>query len=200
MTGSRLRLEDFSAPETSDDGDRLQMTVTDREELRLAAFEKGYTAGWDDAVAAQENEGSRLRADLARNMLDLSFSYHEARIHVLRAMEPLLQEMVAKVLPAVARQSIGPIVLEALGPLAAEIADTPISVVLNPASLETVSSFLDPNGQIPLRFVEEANLGEGQVHLQFGDTETRIDLDGVISAIGAAISAYFETQKETADG
>ncbi|WP_343116379.1 flagellar biosynthesis protein [Ostreiculturibacter nitratireducens] len=178
----------------------MQLTVTDREELRLAAFEKGYTAGWDDAVAAQENEGSRLRADLARNMLDLSFSYHEARIHVLRAMEPLLQEMVAKVLPAVARQSIGPIVLEALGPLVAEIADTPIRVVLNPASLETVSSFLDPNGQIPLRFVEEANLGEGQVHLQFGDTETRIDLDGVISAISAAISAYFETQKETADG
>lgn len=198
MTGSRFRLEVFTLPDSS--GEQVQISASEREEMRLAAFEKGYTAGWDDAVAAQEGEESRLRADLARNLQDLSFTYHEARIHVLRAMEPLLHDMVAKVLPAVARQSLGPIALEALRPLAEEMADAPVSVVLNPANRETVAAFLTAGEVIPLHFVEEPSLGEGQVYLRLGDAETRIDLDGVIAAIGAAISAYFEIQREATDG
>ena len=38
------------------------------EEAKLAAYEQGYTAGWDDAAAAQSDDQTRIRADLARNL------------------------------------------------------------------------------------------------------------------------------------
>ena len=38
------------------------------EDARLAAYEQGYSAGWEDASAAQSSEQSRIRSDLARNI------------------------------------------------------------------------------------------------------------------------------------
>lgn len=198
MTGSRFRLEVFELPDTGNE--TVKVTVSEREEMRLTAFEKGYTAGWDDAVAAQEGESRKLRADLARNLQDLSFTYHESRTHVLGAMEPLLRDMVSKVLPAIARKSLGQVALEALRPLAEEAAGGPISVVVNPASREIVEELLTAKVAMPFAFVEEPSLSEGQVYLRFGDAEHRVDLDGVISAIGAAIAAFFESQIEVSDG
>lgn len=193
MTGTRFQLEVFELPDTS--GDQVQLSASDLEEVRLTAFEKGYTAGWDDAVAAQEDEARKLRVDLVRNLQDLSFTYHEARNHVLTAIEPLLRDMVAKVLPVAARQSLGHLVSETLQPLAEELADTPISVVVNPTNRQMVETMLTDIETVPLVIVEEESLGVGQVYLRTGDTETRIDLDSTIDAIGTAIAAYFDVQK-----
>jgi hypothetical protein len=52
------------------------------EEAKVASFEQGYKAGWDDAVAAQSEDQTRIRADLARNLQSLSFTYQEARSHM----------------------------------------------------------------------------------------------------------------------
>ena len=194
MTGSRFRLEVFELPEVT--GDQVHLSASDLEETRLAAFEKGYPAGWDDAAASQENEAARQRAELARNLQDLSFTYHEARTHILRAMEPLLRDMVTKVLPVIARQTIGEVALEALRPLAEEISASEVTVVVNAETRPTVESLLRATDTIPIRFEEEPSLGPGQVYLRMGDTESRVDLDGAIAAIGAAITAFFDSQKE----
>lgn len=198
MTGSRYRLQVFELPDRS--GDQLQISASEMEEARLAAFEKGYKAGWDDAVAAQATEAARQKADMARALQDLAFTYHEAHGHVLRAMEPLLQDMVTKVLPLVARKALGQVALEALRPLAEEMAGAPVTVMVNPANRAVVEALLTEAGSLPLRCVEEPSLGDGQVYLRMGDSETRVDLDGVIAAIGTALTAFFASQKENADG
>lgn len=195
----RLRLEVFELPQQQATADRVQVSSADFEEMRLQAFEKGYTAGWDDAVAAQDAEASRLRADLARNLQELSFTYHEARSHVLQAMEPLLRDMVAKVLPAIAQQTLAPVVMETLRPLAEEMAGAAITVVVNPASRTAVEALLTAEKTLPLTFVEEPTLNEGQVYLRMGDAESRIDLDGVIAAIGNAVAGFFAMQSEVKD-
>ena len=73
-----FRLETFEAAEAHS-ASRDRCRSADLEEAKLAAFEKGYTAGWEDAVAAQDDEVAELRADLGRNLQALSFSYHEAQ-------------------------------------------------------------------------------------------------------------------------
>ncbi len=171
------------------------------EEARLAGFDQGYAAGWDDAVAAQDAEVARLRGDLGRNLQALSFTYHEARAHVLGALQPLLADMVGKVLPAVARQSLGAVVLDALRPMSEELAGSPVEVVLSPASRATVEAMLTSGAAPPFRITEEPSLGEGQVYLRLGQTERQVDLDGVVRAIEAAITAFFQTAaEEKADG
>lgn len=192
-----LKLEVFEVPDVS--AQKVNVSAADFEEMRLAAFEKGYTAGWDDAVAAQDADGAKLRADLARNLEDLSFTYAEARAHVLQAMEPLLRDMVAKVLPTIAQETLAPVVLETLRPLAEEMAGAAITVVVNPVNRHKVETMLSTGKTLPLTFVEEPSLGEGQVYLRMGDAESRIDLDGVIAAIGRAVAGFFAMQNEVKD-
>lgn len=193
MTARRLQLEVFDAPDRT--GPRVDLGQDEYEEAQLAAYDQGYTAGWDDAVTAQDAEVARLRADLGRNLQDLSFTYQEAHGHVLRTLEPLLQDMVTKILPAIARESIGHVVLDHLRPLAKELAGAPITVVANPANRAVIERLLVAEADFPLTFEEELSLGEGQAHLRLGEAESRVDLDGVIAAISAAVSAFFRIQK-----
>ncbi|MBW6505373.1 MAG: flagellar biosynthesis protein [Rhodobacteraceae bacterium] len=189
-----FKLESFDTGEHLDEA--VQMNLADLEDAKLAAFEKGYSAGWEDAVAAQEGETAKVRGELGRNLQALSFTYHEARSHVLRALEPLLRDMVVKVLPAAARESLAAVALEHLLPMAEKLADAPMTVVVNPHSRETVEAMLRPQVSFPLQFHEEPSLSDAQVYLRFGESETRIDLDGVIAAIAVAISAFFELENE----
>lgn len=194
----RLRLETFELSDA--EPDQVALDRGEFEDAKLTSFEQGYAAGWDDAITAQDSETARLRADLGRNLLDLSFTYHEARSHVLHALEPLLRDMVGKVLPVIARQSLGQIVADHIAPLAEAMGSAPITVVAHPDSLAQIRQLLSQDG-LPLDFRQEPSLGEGQVYLRLGDTETRIDLDSVIAAIGAAVAAFFHiATEETANG
>lgn len=193
-----LRLEVF---ETAAESERPEVLVTDTghlEEAKLASFEAGYSAGWEDAAAALSEEQSRIRADLARNLQGLAFTYHEARDHVLRALEPLLKEMVARLLPALARETLGQLVVETLRPMAADRAGAPLTLVINPASRPAVELLLAENAGLPLQINEEPSLGEGQAYLRFATSETRIDLDRAIAEIIAAVRDFFALSRKEA--
>ena len=193
-----LRLEVF---ETEDKHRAPSMVVLDSlslEEAKLTAFDTGYAAGWEDAAAAQSSEQSRISADLARNLQSLGFTYQEARVHVLRALEPLLQEIVGRLLPEVARLTLAPIVLDVLMPMAERMADAPVTLVLNPAARLPVEKLLEQATGMTLTIVEEPSLGEGQVYLRLGTAETRIDLDRATAEITAAVRGFFKLpEKET---
>lgn len=191
-----VQLESFEQTERSENAFEIDHAAF--EEARLVAFEKGYTAGWDDAIAAQDAETTRLRSDLGQNLQSLSFTYHEARQNVLEALRPLLLEMTAKVLPAMARDTLGHVVVEQLMPLADKLTVRPVTVVASPISLPQIRDLLSQERSIPLAFRAEPSLGECQVYLRFSETETRIDLDRVIAAIHDAITTYFSAEKEEA--
>jgi flagellar biosynthesis/type III secretory pathway protein FliH len=192
-----LRLEVF---ETAAEPSRTTV-VTDlsaMEEARLAAYEQGYTAGWDDAVSAQSDDQTRLGAEIARNLQELAFTYQEARAHVLRAIEPLLAEMATRVLPDTARAALAPMIVETLRPLAATLADTPLILTINPVARPAVEALVDRAGALPVTIETEAALGEGQARLRLGESETRIDLDRAVTDIAAAVRGFFELQQSEA--
>jgi len=189
-----LQLATFEIPGAADH--LAGMAESQAEEMRLAAYEQGYTAGWDDAIAAQTDEIARLRADLGRNLLDMSLSYQDARRHVLGALEPLLDEMIAKVLPAIARQTLAPIILEELRPAAENMAGAPLIVRTAPGNCAAVERLVATQTGLPVQVVAEPTLGEGQAYLKLADSEVRVDLDGVIAAIAAAVGAFFRIEKD----
>lgn len=185
-----LKLEVFETVETH----KKATVVTDigaLEEARLAAYEQGYSAGWEDASNATSEDQTRIGADLARSIQALGFTYHEARMHVLRAIGPLLQEMVARLLPEMAREALAPVVLETLMPMAETMADAPVSIVMNPAVRPAIEALLERATGLPLTVIEEPTLGEGQVYLRLGDTETHVDLDRATAEIAAAVRGFF---------
>lgn len=193
-----LRLEVFENEEPGAAPETVVLDTSALEEARLASYDSGYAAGWEDATAAQSGDQSRVRADLARNLQALSFTFQEARAHVLRGMQPLLEAVVGKLLPELARETLGAIVLDSLMPMAEGLADAPVTIVLNPAVRAAVEPLIAEATGLPLTIEEETSLSEGQVYLRFGTVETRIDLDRAIADIAATMRGFFDlNSKET---
>jgi flagellar biosynthesis/type III secretory pathway protein FliH len=196
-----LRLEVFDTAISGDGSPQPLVEATAVEEAKINAFEQGYSAGWDDAAAAQQGDQTRIRADLARNLQSLAFTFQDARGHVLQALRPLIAEMTGRLLPEIAREALAPTVLEALMPMAETLADAPVILVLNPAARDSVEDLVTQATGLPLVIEEEPSLGEGQVYIRHGATETKVDLTQVTQDISAAVRAYFNvTSEETPHG
>lgn len=193
-----LRLEVFETEPRETGGGSVVIDQVALEDVKLASYDTGYSAGWEDAVAAQSSEQGRMREDLARHLQALNFTYQEARMHVLKAVEPLLVEIVGRLLPDLARDTLAPVVLETLMPMAEAMADTPVTLVMNPAARPAIELLLERATGMPLILQEEETLGEGQVYLRLGTSETRVDLDRAIADISAAVRGFFDlsTNKE----
>jgi flagellar biosynthesis/type III secretory pathway protein FliH len=188
---SALRLEIFDTAPAVDGTFQPLVEATAVEEAKVASFEQGYSAGWDDAVAAQQGDQGRIRADLARNLQSLSFTFQDARSHVLQSIRPLILEMVNRLLPEVAREALAPTVLEAVMPLAEELADAPLTLILNPAIRTQVEELLMQATGLPMAIEEEQTMPDGQVYIRFGTSETKVDLAQVTADIGIAVRAFF---------
>jgi flagellar assembly protein FliH len=189
---ARLQLEVFeAAAERQAGGATVVLDSGDLEETRLAAYDEGYKAGWDDAVAAQDGDASQTRSEVARNLQALSFTYHEARTHVLRALQPLLVDLVGQLLPQIARDSLPYHLAETLMPLAEQAAEAPVTLLVNAGTRGAVEALLASRAGLPVTIVEEPTLGDGQAWLQLGEIETRIDLDAAAADLRALLSDFF---------
>lgn len=188
----RLQLEVFEPPEISYQTPVITLDAIAFEEAKLTAYDKGYRAGWDDAVQAQSDGQDALSAELARNFKTLGLTHEQARDHVLQSLRPLLIEIVGRLLPDIARDTIAPIVLQVLMPLAEAAADAPMELMIHPSARAAIQHLLTAADHLPLAVIEEPSLGEGQAFLRVAGTETQIDLDGAITSISATIRAFYD--------
>lgn len=160
----------------------------EREAARKAAYEEGYQAGWDDAVKAEEAAGQEVRAEFARHVQDLGFTYVEARAHVIAALGPLLTALVETVLPEAARQTAGARIVEVLATLAEGSADAPVILRCAPGRREELEAIAREHPALPLTIEEEPSLSAGQVFLRLGRQERLADLDGPLDAVRTAVA------------
>jgi flagellar biosynthesis/type III secretory pathway protein FliH len=161
------------------------------EKQRLAAFEEGYRAGWDDADAALSAERERVSTDLANNLRDIAFTYHEVHAHILSAIEPAIREMVGKLLPEVARASLPAIVGERIAEMMQRSAGLPLELSVSPESRAQVEEMLPADPGFPLRVRTDPSLAEAQVRIVGGSAEQMIDLTGAISEIAGIVDDFF---------
>ncbi|WP_233192765.1 FliH/SctL family protein [Acidimangrovimonas sediminis] len=193
----RLQLEVFeTVAAAAAPSDAALLDSAQIEEMRLESYEQGYKAGWEDATTAHAAEQDRIGADLARSLQTLSFTYHEARTHVLRALAPLLNDVVSVLLPVVAGAALAPQVADRIAPLAAAQSEVPVRIFVNPAARAAVEARLGDGLTLPVELVEEPTLGEGQATLRFGESEERIDLDAVVAEIRGLLAEYFNAEGE----
>jgi flagellar assembly protein FliH len=163
----------------------------------LASFEQGYKAGWDDAIKAKSEERAHVTADLAANLQDLSFTYNEAYVSMLDASKSLIEQIVNKVLPEVARATLGTQIIEQLNELSKDGHDHEAVISASPADVNAISSLLGKQSKFPVKVQSDPLLAEGQVQIGFGHKERQIDMQEVLGGVSDAIAGFFhETQKE----
>lgn len=185
-----LSLEEFELESTPVAIDKESDSLTEQD--KLEAFEQGYKAGWDDSTSAQQQDQSRITADLESTLKDLSFTFHEARTHVLQGVEPLVYELVEKVLPAFAKEGLPKIVSDRLSSAFAELSDRPVILSVSPQTRPAVEVALPKDPGFPITIKEEPTLGDGQVFLNLGASEELLDLDESIRCVKKSIEEFFE--------
>ncbi|GFE49577.1 hypothetical protein So717_13300 [Roseobacter cerasinus] len=171
------------------------------EDQQLEAFEKGYQAGWDDAVKAQSDSVSKVSAEFGQNLQDMSFSYHEALSKLTLSVQPILTDIIDKILPEVARGALAPQIVEQLMDPLKDAASQPVEIVVAQSNLEAVQSLAEDRLKAPFEIVVEPSLADGQAFVRIGNEERNIDLQAVLSGVRDAMTAFFhETEQETLHG
>lgn len=192
-----LSLENFDVQQGSLSlgGGQLESEIDISDEL--GAFEKGYKAGWDDSASALVREHQRLSADFAANLSDLSFTYYEARAHVLKGVEAVMREILVKLLPETARQALPQLVWEQVSGILEASASTPLKILVAPNSRADMDALFPDDPGFPLVIIEEPTLTDGQVFLRSGDIEQVIDISLALSEIETGLTDFFSAQKES---
>ena len=189
-------LEDFGAkaqaagPTATEVPAEPQISEAEIEGQKLEAFEKGYRAGWDDAVKAQSDDRTRISSAFGQHLQDLSFTYHEAYTQVMNAVTPLLDEMVRSLLPELARQTLGQHIVEQLQAMSLEIGRMDVVVAVRPERIEAVKPLLDQDFGFPIRLTADDSLAEEQADIRFGATERQIDLSDLAASLAEAVAGF----------
>ncbi|MCC5970252.1 MAG: hypothetical protein JJU15_09890 [Pararhodobacter sp.] len=191
---SPLRLETFHKSE--EPLAPAAQTGEATEEVKLAAYERGYVAGWEDADRQAERAALERRAGVERQIEALNFTYHDARGHVLRAMEPVLQAVLETVVPEAARASVIPEVIAQLLPLAQSASEMPVTLRVPPGSRTTFEAALAGLVLPPLEISECARLGPAQAEIAMEQKETRVDFTQATEDLCGAIARFYQIQFE----
>lgn len=195
MTISHL-LEDFSKSDGSQ-GPLKLMSQEELEDIRLASFEQGYSAGWDDSIKAQDAEQKRINTHLGKRLEDLSFTYHEALNQMTQAVEPVLRSLTETVLPQVLRQTLGEHIVEELTKLAHTHANQPATIHVPPGMRAMLDDLISGEFSMPVAVIEDDSMVPDTATLRIGASETDINCTDLLTSISERIDAfYYQINKE----
>lgn len=165
------------------------------EMAKAEAYEQGYAAGVKSASADYENRTLQSHERLVQSLTALRLTREQARHEVLLSMEPLLNDIVATLLPAIARKSLGGFILSELMPLVGRAAEAPVIVASAPDVTFEVEEMLAARNILSVQLVPDPELSSLQAKLKGSQTELRIDLGGAITSIGEAIADFFAVSR-----
>lgn len=192
--GQLLQLEDFAqpnvAPELAPVADTSALKSVEKQ-----GFDKGYHAGWEDAVNEARSSEQKAQADAAAALQQMDFTYFEARQHVMNSFKPLLEAVMGAVLPTAAQHALVPLVQEELEKLAAEL-QSPIDIFCAPDTAPFIAEQIDEHSKLPVSVKSEETLTSSQVQLRFSDGMTSVDMDSAIERIQTALKNFFETSAD----
>ncbi len=188
---SSLKLQVFDTS-VAQDGVAF-LDAAELERTRLAAYDEGYAAGWQDAVSEADATETERRAAAEEALRPLHFTHAEARAHALAALLPLVRSMAGTVLPETAQATLGATLAEAVAAVAADTMENPIEVRANAATCSAIAPLTEAMPDLDLRLIEEPSLADGQVIARLDPAATRIDIDAAVRAAQQAVADYLST-------
>lgn len=170
--GRLLILEPFDKP----------VEVTEVETISQD-WHDGHAAGFAAGQAVLESHENRLREDIVQAILDLNFTYAEARTQVLASLAPLLNRVVSQVLPALSREMTLPHIVEMMMDAARRDSAAPMDVHVHPDVLPALQTVWPAAPGTVIRLAADPALAPGQALMRHQETETLLDLDGVLHRV-----------------
>lgn len=185
MTLTRL-LEDFGpatrTPTTAEEKDIA------REDLRLAVFEQGYSAGWEDALSAQIGQDRRATEAFVLALEDLNFPYQEALAQMIANTAPVIEAILHQIVPAQIADHLACIVWDEVETLLRDPAHNRVEIVAAPARIAFLEKAM-PQG-VDATILADGSLDDDCVRLRVGPAERQIDMSHIARRIDRAVAAF----------
>lgn len=166
------------------------------EETRAESFETGYSAGWEDAVSAKDQETNKVSATLATSLQDLNFTYTEAQSQLIQSLDPMFKVLTSAVLPDAMAASFGHHVVEQLTEMAKDQTDQGMAIVVAPGEGGAVRALLGESFTVPVSVTEDQLLEPGQAYLRVGNAERELNSSALMESVRDSIEAFTYHFKE----
>lgn len=195
MTIAHL-LEDFGFNSRPEPTPAIAVTEEILDETRAQSFETGYSAGWDDAVTAKDQEVTKISATLATSLQDLNFTYTEAQSQLIESLDPMFKVLTSAVLPDAMAASFGHHIVEQLTEMAKNQTDQGMAIVVAAGEGNAVRALLGEEFSVPVSVKEDDVLEPGQAYLRVGTSERELNSSALMESVRDSIDAFTYHFKE----
>lgn len=166
------------------------------DEAKAESFETGYSAGWEDAVTAKDQETNKISATLATSLQDLNFTYTEAQNQLIESLDPMFKVLTSAVLPDAMAASFGHHMVEQLTEMAKDQTDQGMEIMVSAGEGASVRALLGDNFSVPVTVREDAILEPGQAYLRVGTAERELNSGALLESVRDSIDAFTYHFKE----
>lgn len=187
--------ENFADPLLTND-DQFKLSEEDIADEKLESFETGYSSGWDDAVQAHEESKSAVSSTLKECLERATLTKDDAFEQFIVSAEDLIGGIVKQVLPAVSRDVLGEQIREILVERTQDAVTAPLRIAVSPADYENLTALSEEWLPTSTQIAADPTLEAGQADVSVGETETHVDLAGVVEQVTDAVEAFFHVVKE----
>lgn len=190
----RVSLEDFdgTAPRPAPRAPAPQPPDIDEDALRSAGFEDGYKSGWDDCRAEHQKSELAVSSDLAQSLRDVEVTYHDARRDVLTAIKPVIDTIIAQVLPKIASEGLGAMVAQEIMPHLDAASELEAELHCAPDVVPVLQRLLNDREDLPVHIRPVPSFSGAQVALRMGAEARNIELSAAIDQISHELSSFTE--------
>lgn len=173
---------------------------SEQEQINLEEFERGYQAGWDDSAKAYNENVSNFSAELKDHLLNLSFTYQDAKSEILSGLEPLLAQLGSVLLPKIAHAGFAHYLTEQISDVAEKMANPTVTITVHPTQIEALKAIANEDLDFPFLIIEDDSVQENTAHLKFKTQEIDIDLSECLAGIENKITALCTTHRKVKHG
>lgn len=188
-----LTFEDFGfasepAPETVD--------LDEHTAAVEAAYARGFEAARAEAAAERSANVQQGEEAVRSHLQELSFTYEEARAHVMTSLSPLLRAIAAQAVPRILHHTLPDRLAETLAELARESTDDRARLWCAPGDRDLIAPFVAHDTMFPVDLAEDEGLAPGRLRLTLGDAGRAIDLTALERRLSEALGALDHTNEE----
>lgn len=166
------------------------------EALRENAYKEGVKSGAEAASQAFEAEKIRLLPPILEALNDMSFSQVEACQMMLKSMRPMVEHLVAAVLPDSARRGFGAEISARLCEAYQKAPSARIVITVPPDAVAAISAQLAP---AKADFIVEPDpaLSDLQARVNWQGGYDELDMGAALDSLRTATDTFFTTLENT---
>lgn len=184
MSGGRITLERF-------DGD-AKNTIEES-----ADYKRGFADGEQKGDASRAALQAESIQAIASTLADMAFGFEEARLHVIKRLQPILAQVAEAALPHIIHNTFGAHLTDVIDAQVKEAATAPIEIAVAP---DIVPVIADATQNRPFTFVADPTLRAGQALIQNGETLVLLDLPALLTTLQTALHGLECPERSQSNG